>query len=100
MTDFNSIFPNFVNQCVQLKRFLMPVAFVMLAGGMISPIIARAQTIEWERFADQSPARVIRAISERCAKAVGEAHNEIQEQILEQRMTRRMLNRQAMSNGV
>jgi hypothetical protein len=67
---------------------------------MASNMVARAQTIVWERFANQNPARVIRAISERCAKAVGEAHNEIQAQILEQRMTRRMLHRQAMGQSV
>lgn len=67
---------------------------------MASNMVARAQTIVWERFANQNPARVIRAISERCAKAVGEAHNEIQEQLLEQRMTRKMLNRQTMGQGV
>ncbi len=39
MNDFNSIFPNFVNQAVQLKQILMPVAFVMITGGMISSII-------------------------------------------------------------
>lgn len=67
---------------------------------MASNMVARAQTIVWERFANQSPARVIRAISERCARAVGEAHNEIQAQILEQRMTRRMLHRQGMGQSV
>lgn len=39
MNDFNSIFPNFVNQAVQLKQILMPVAFVMITGGMIASII-------------------------------------------------------------
>jgi TrbL/VirB6 plasmid conjugal transfer protein len=39
MTDFNSIFPNFINQAVQLKQILMPVAFVMITGGMISSIV-------------------------------------------------------------
>jgi hypothetical protein len=53
---------------------------------MASNMVARAQTIVWERFANQSPSRVIRAISERCSKAVGEAQNEIQERILERRM--------------
>ena len=53
---------------------------------MASNMVARAQTIVWERFANQSPSRVIRAISERCSKAVGEAQNEIQEKILERRM--------------
>lgn len=67
---------------------------------MASNMVARAQTVVWERFANQNPARVIRAISERCAKAVGEAHNEIQAQILEQKMTRRMLHRQAIGQSV
>ena len=53
---------------------------------MASNMVARAQTIVWERFANQSPSRVIRAISERCSKAVGEAQNEIQERILERRL--------------
>jgi hypothetical protein len=39
MNDFNSIFPNFVNQAVQLEQILMPVAFVMITGGMISSIV-------------------------------------------------------------
>jgi hypothetical protein len=38
MTDFNSIFPNFVNQCVQLKQLLMPLAFLLLTAGLISAI--------------------------------------------------------------
>lgn len=67
---------------------------------MASNMVARAQTIVWERFASQNPARVIRAISERCAKAVGEAHNEIQEQILEQRIARRMMQARGMGHSV
>lgn len=67
---------------------------------MASNMVAQAQTIVWERFANQNPARVIRAISERCARAVGEAHDEIQAQILEQRMTRKVLHRQAMGQSV
>jgi hypothetical protein len=39
MNDFNSIFPNFLNQAVQLKQILTPVAFVMITGGMISSIV-------------------------------------------------------------
>jgi hypothetical protein len=39
MTDFNSIFPNFINQCVQLKQLLTPIAYVLLIYGMISSII-------------------------------------------------------------
>ncbi|HEX3628085.1 MAG TPA: hypothetical protein VH280_21955 [Verrucomicrobiae bacterium] len=67
---------------------------------MASNMVARAQTIVWQRYANQNPARVIRAISDRCARAVGEAHNEIQEQILEQRMARRMMQRQGMGQSV
>jgi hypothetical protein len=39
MTDFNSIFPNFVNQCVQLKQLLTPIAFLLLTAGLISSIV-------------------------------------------------------------
>lgn len=67
---------------------------------MASNMVARAQTIVWQRYASQSPARVIRAISERCAKAVGEAHHEIQEQILEQRMARRKMQQRSMGQSV
>jgi hypothetical protein len=69
---------------------------------MASNMVARAQTIVWERFANQSPSRVIRAISERCSKAVGEAQNEIQERILERRMLKEeSIGRwQAMGRGV
>ncbi|HEU6448284.1 MAG TPA: hypothetical protein VFV23_07600 [Verrucomicrobiae bacterium] len=56
---------------------------------MASNMVATAQTVVWERFANQSPARVIRAISERCAKAAGEAQNEIQAQIFEHRISQR-----------
>ena len=67
---------------------------------MASNMVARAQTVVWQRYANQNPARVVRAISDRCAKAVGEAHNEIQEQILGQRMSRRMMQRQSMGQSV
>jgi TrbL/VirB6 plasmid conjugal transfer protein len=40
MTDFNSIFPNFVNQCVQLKQLLTPIAFLLLTAGLISSIVS------------------------------------------------------------
>jgi hypothetical protein len=39
LTDFNSIFPNFVNQCVQLKQLLTPIAFLPLTAGLISSIV-------------------------------------------------------------
>ena len=55
---------------------------------MASNMVGAAQKVVWERFASQNPGRVIRAISERCALAVGDAQNEIQMQILERRMAR------------
>jgi type IV secretion system protein TrbL len=39
MTDFNSLFPNFLSQCSQLKATLMPVAYLLLVVGMISSTI-------------------------------------------------------------
>jgi hypothetical protein len=39
MTDFNSLFPNFLSQCSQLKTTLMPVAYLLLVAGMISSTI-------------------------------------------------------------
>jgi len=39
MTDFNSLFPNFLSQCTQLKTTLMPVAYLLLVTGMISSTI-------------------------------------------------------------
>jgi hypothetical protein len=39
MTDFNSLFPNFLSQCSQLKTTLMPVAYLLLVAGVISSTI-------------------------------------------------------------
>jgi hypothetical protein len=39
VTDFNSLFPNFLSQCAQLKSTLMPVAYLLLVAGMISSTI-------------------------------------------------------------
>lgn len=39
MNDFNTLFPNFLNQCVQLNRALLPVAFVLLAAGIVSSTV-------------------------------------------------------------
>jgi hypothetical protein len=39
MPDFNSIFPNFSSNCVNLKNILTPLAYVLLVGGMISSTI-------------------------------------------------------------
>lgn len=63
---------------------------------MASNMVAMAQTIVWQRYANQNPSRVIRAISERCARAVGDAQNEIQAQILERKMSQR----QSIGQGV
>jgi hypothetical protein len=40
MGDFNSMFPNFLNQCLSLKTLLTPVAFVLITGGLIASTIA------------------------------------------------------------
>jgi hypothetical protein len=40
MPDFNSIFPNFSSNCVNLKNTLTPLAYLLLVGGMISSTIA------------------------------------------------------------
>src|ERR1700733_1923892 len=40
MGDFNTLFPNFLNQCVSLKTLLTPVAFVLITGGLIASTIA------------------------------------------------------------
>lgn len=39
MPDFNSMFPNFTNRCVELMQMLMPVAYLLIVGGMISSTI-------------------------------------------------------------
>lgn len=66
---------------------------------MASNMVGMAQTVVWERFASQNPSRVIRAISDRCAQAAGEAQNEIQMQILERRMARQQSIGQRQSTG-
>lgn len=39
MPDFNSMFPNFTNRCVELMQMLMPVAYLLIVGGMISSTV-------------------------------------------------------------
>jgi hypothetical protein len=56
---------------------------------MASNMVASAQKVVWERIASQNPSRIIRAISDRCARAVGDAQDEIQAQILDHRISRR-----------
>ena len=39
MNDFNTLFPNFLTQCAEMNRVLMPIAFVLLAVGVVSSTI-------------------------------------------------------------
>src|ERR1700677_1264265 len=36
MSDFNSMFPQFLQQCLQLKSLLTPVAYLLITGGLIA----------------------------------------------------------------
>jgi hypothetical protein len=38
--DFNTLFPQFLNQCLQLKSILTPIAFLLITGGLIASTIA------------------------------------------------------------
>jgi hypothetical protein len=40
MGEFNTMFPNFLNQCLSLKTLLTPIAFVLITGGLIVSTIA------------------------------------------------------------
>src|SRR6266568_4612743 len=40
MGDFQTMFPNFLNQCLSLKTLLTPVAFVLITGGLIASTVA------------------------------------------------------------
>lgn len=40
MNDFNTLFPNFLNQCAEMNRVLTPIAFVLFAVGIISSTIS------------------------------------------------------------
>jgi len=39
MNDFNTLFPNFLNQCTEMHRVLTPIAFVLLAIGIVSSTV-------------------------------------------------------------
>src|ERR1700694_4363265 len=39
MNDFNTLFPNFLTQCTQLNRALMPVACVLFVVGVVSSTV-------------------------------------------------------------
>jgi hypothetical protein len=40
MGDFNSMFPNFLAQCLSLKTLLTPIAYLLITGGLIASTIA------------------------------------------------------------
>lgn len=40
MGNFQTMFPNFMNQCLSLKTLLTPIAFVLITGGLIASTIA------------------------------------------------------------
>lgn len=39
MNDFNTLFPNFANQCAEMNRVLLPTAFVLIVVGIVSSTI-------------------------------------------------------------
>jgi type IV secretion system protein TrbL len=39
MNNFDTLFPNFLNQCAEMNRVLTPIAFVLLAIGIVSSTI-------------------------------------------------------------
>ena len=39
MNEFNTLFPNFANQCAEMNRVLLPIAFVPLVIGIVSSTI-------------------------------------------------------------
>ena len=47
--------------------------------GMASNLVAKAHKIVWARYASTSPARVVQAISEKCARAVSLEETETNE---------------------
>ena len=40
MNDFNTLFPNFANQCAEMNRVLLPISFVLLVIGIVSSTIS------------------------------------------------------------
>ena len=39
MNDFNTLFPNYLSQCAEMNRVLTPIAFVLLAIGVVSSTV-------------------------------------------------------------
>jgi hypothetical protein len=42
--NFNSMFPNFLNQCLSLKNILTPIAYLLITGGLIATTFAGYQS--------------------------------------------------------
>ncbi len=64
-------------------------------GAMANNLVAKAHRTVWERFANTSPVRVIRAISEKCAQAASLNNDVEQEQITSQTPPRRGIGQHA-----
>jgi hypothetical protein len=41
MGDFNTMFPNFLNRCLELKNLLIPLTYLLITGGVIAATIAK-----------------------------------------------------------
>src|SRR5260370_8480677 len=39
MNNFDTLFPNFLNQCTEMNHVLTPIAFVLLAIGIVSSTV-------------------------------------------------------------
>jgi hypothetical protein len=57
MNDFNTLFPNFLNQCAELNRVLTPVACVLFVIGIVSSTVT----------GHRSPSAYLRTIARTCA---------------------------------
>jgi len=57
MSDFNTLFPNFLNQCTQLNRALVPIACVLFVTGMVSSTVS----------GHRSPGAYLRTVARTCA---------------------------------
>ena len=57
MSDFNTLFPNFLTQCAELNRVLTPVAIVLFVVGIVSSTITGYR----------SPGTYLRTIARTCA---------------------------------
>ncbi len=61
-----------------------------------SNLVSKAHKVVWQRYANSDPARVVRAVSERCAQAASLSQNEDRKEEIEQRQ----LERKAVGNRV